>query len=160
MDHNGQKGSPMEASSSARVLVVAHKTAATPALLDAVRERAARGPARFHLLVPNPHHPSWRPAEASHPDVTEGEQVLALALPLIEEACGGGPVDGSVSPRHDPMDAIEETLHEEDFDEIILSTLPRAVSRWLHLDLPRRVAHLGLPLTTVIAQERARAGAA
>jgi hypothetical protein len=160
MINNGQKGASMEASSTARVLVVAHKTAATPALLDAVRQRAARGPARFHLLVPNPHHPSWRPAEASHPDVTEGVQVLALALPLIEEACGGCPTDGSVSPRHDPMDAIEETLHEEDFDEIILSTLPRAVSRWLHVDLPHRVAHLGLPLTTVIAQERAREGAA
>jgi hypothetical protein len=151
----------MEASSTARVLVVAHKTAATPALLDAIRRRAERGPARFHLLVPNPHHPSLRhPSEVTHPDVTEGEQVLALALPLIEEACGGCPTDGTVSPRHDPMDAIEETLHEEDFDEIILSTLPRAVSRWLHLDLPHRVAHLGLPLTTVIAQEQAREGAA
>jgi hypothetical protein len=159
MDHNGLKGVRMEGSSSARVLVVAHKTAATPALLDAIRERAASGPARFHLLVPNPHHPSWRPAEASHPDVTDGEQVLALALPLIEEACGGCPTDGTVSPRHDPMDAIEETLHEEDFDEIMLSTLPRSVSRWLHLDLPHRVAHLGLPLTTVIAQERAKEGA-
>ena len=150
----------MEASTPARVLVVAHKTAATPALLDAVRKRAARGPARFHLLVPNPHHPSWRPAEASHPDVSEGEQVLALALPLIEEACRGCRADGAVSPRHDPMDAIEETLHEEDFDEIILSTLPWSVSRWLHLDLPHRVGHLGLPVTTVIAQERAREGAA
>ncbi|HEX6745084.1 MAG TPA: hypothetical protein VF087_12750 [Solirubrobacteraceae bacterium] len=150
----------MEVSSAARVLVVAHKTAATPALLNAVRERAARGPARFHLLVPNPHHPDLRHlSEVTHPNVTEGEQVLALALPLIEEACGGGPADGSVSRRHDPMDAIEETLHEHDFDEIILSTLPWAVSRWLHLDLPHRVAHLGLPLTTVIAQEQAREGA-
>jgi hypothetical protein len=159
MVYHGQKGASMQASNTARVLVVAHKTAATPALLDAVRERAARGPARFHLLVPNPHPPSWRPTEASHPDVTEGEQVLALALPLIEEAAGGA-AGGFVSPRHDPMDAIEETLHEKDFDEIILSTLPRAVSRWLHLDLPHRVAHLGLPVTTVIAQDRARAGAA
>jgi hypothetical protein len=149
----------MEASSTARVLVVAHKTAATPALLEAIRQRAARGPARFHLLVPNPHPPSWRPRELSHPDVTEGEQVLALALPLIEEAAGA-PAEGTVSPRHDPMDAIEETLHDEDFDEIILSTLPRAVSRWLHLDLPHRVGHLGLPLTTVVAQDRAREGAA
>jgi hypothetical protein len=160
MDPNGVKGARMEASSIARVLVVAHKTAATPALMNAVRERAARGPARFHLLVPNPAHPNLRhPSEVTHPDVTEGEQVLALALPLIEEACGGRPTDGSVSPRHNPMDAIEETLHEQDFDEIILSTLPHAVSRWLHLDLPHRVAHLGLPLTTVIAQERAREGA-
>jgi hypothetical protein len=148
----------MESTDPARVLVVAHKTAATPALLEAVRARAARGPARFHLLVPNPHRASWRPAEASHPDVTEGEQVLALALPLISEAAGTA-ADGSVSPRHDPMDAIEEMLHDADFDEIIISTLPRSVSRWLHLDLPHRVEHLGLPVTTVIAQEHARAAA-
>jgi hypothetical protein len=149
----------MESSSTANVLVVAHKTAATPALLDAVRERAARGPARFHLLVPNPHHPSLRPSELMHPGYTEGEQVLALALPLIEDA-GGTWAKGTVSPRHDPMDAIEEALHDGDFDEIILSTLPRGVSRWLHIDLPHRVAHLGLPVTTVVAKEREPAGAA
>jgi hypothetical protein len=147
----------MESSSPAHVLVVAHKTAATPALLEAVRERAARGPAWFHLLVPNPHPPGWRPAQAGHPNVTEGEQVLALALPLIEEATHR-PVDGSVSPRHDPMDAIEEALHDGDFDEIILSTLPRSVSRWLHMDLPRRVEHLGLPVTTVTAQAASAIG--
>jgi hypothetical protein len=150
----------MSSSSDLHVLVVAHKTAATPALLDAIRERAQRGPARFHLLVPNPHHPSWHVSELAHPKVSEGEQVLALALPLIEEAAEGAPVDGSVSGRHDPMDAIEEALHDGDFDEIILSTLPRAVSRWLHIDLPHRVAHLGLPLTTVVANEGAKAGAA
>ncbi|MEN3285374.1 MAG: hypothetical protein V7607_6514 [Solirubrobacteraceae bacterium] len=143
----------MESSSPAHILVVAHKTAATPALLEAVRQRADRGPAWFHLLVPNPHPTGWRPARAGHPEVGDGEQVLALALPLIEEATHR-PVDGSVSRRHDPMDAIEEALYEGDFDEIILSTLPRSVSRWLHMDLPRRVAHLGLPVTTVVARER------
>jgi hypothetical protein len=148
----------MEDEPLARVLVVAHKTAATPALLDAVRRRAERGPARFHLVVPNPHHASWHLSEALHPDVTEGEQVLALALPLMEEAAGA-PVDGSVSRRNDPMDAVEEALHDGAFDEIILSTLPRRVSRWLHIDLPSRVEHLGLPVTTVIAQDRAHTNA-
>jgi hypothetical protein len=153
-DHVGhrQKGVVMESSLVANVLVVAHKTAGTPALLDAIRQRAARGPARFHLLVPNPALGGWRPSDVHHPDVTEGEQVLALALPLIQEAAGGW-ADGWVSPRHDPMDAIEEALFDGDFDEIILSTLPRSVSIWLHVDLPRRVAHLGLPLTTVVARE-------
>jgi len=143
----------MEASGSgtARVLVVAHKTAATPALIDAVRLRAERGFAEFHLLVPAP-HPTLLHHEVSPPGVTEGEQVLALALPLLAEATGRI-VDGSVSRRHDPMDAIEETLYNADYDEIILSTLPRAVSRWLHIDLPSRVAHLGLPVTTVVAHE-------
>jgi hypothetical protein len=146
----------MESASPANILVVAHKTAATPALLEAVRQRAARGPARFHLLVPNPAPSAWAASHSGHQEkVNEAEHVLVLALPLIEEVAGA-PADGSVSTRTDPMDAIEETLHDRDFDEIILSTLPRSVSRWLHIDLPRRVAHLGLPLTTVVAQERAR----
>ena len=49
--------------------------------------------------------------------------MLALALPLIDEAAGAT-AEGSVSIRHDPMDAIEETLHDGEFHEIILSTLP------------------------------------
>jgi uncharacterized membrane-anchored protein len=142
-----------ETSDTAEVLVVAHRTATTPGLLDAIRERAAKGPARFHLLVPRP---------AGHLDVTEAERrearteaehVLVLALPLIDEASGGR-ADGSVSIRHDPMDAIEETLRSGRFHEIMLSTLPHSVSRWLHVDLPRRVAHLGLPVTTVTARQR------
>jgi hypothetical protein len=149
----------MESQTAAHVLVVAHKTAATPALLEAVRARAEEGPARFHLLVPNPSLGSWKPEKGPHPDVSDGEQILALALPLIQEASGGR-ADGSVAPRHDPMDAIEEALLAGDFDEIILSTLPRAVSRWLHVDLPSRVAHLGLPLTTVVAHEGTTAGPA
>jgi uncharacterized membrane-anchored protein len=138
---------------AAQILVVAHKTAATPALLDVIRQRAANGATRFHLLVPNPAgHAELTDAER-HAKHTDGEHVLALALPLIEDA-SGGEADGSVSIRHDPMDAIEETIREGDFHEIILSTLPRSVSRWLHVDLPHRVAHLGLPVTTVTAKER------
>ncbi len=52
------------------------------------------------------------------------------------------------------MDAIEETLHDGDFHEIILSTLPHGISRWLHTDLPHRLSHLGLPVTTVTAEGR------
>ena len=129
----------MNGESPAHVLIVAHKTADGPALLDAVHARAERGPCWFHLLVPAPPHGHG------------AEKVLARAIPLLE-AAAHRPVDGSVSVRHDPMDAIEEALMHEDFDEIILSTLPRHLSRWLHLDLPHRVAHLGLPLTTVIAE--------
>jgi uncharacterized membrane-anchored protein len=139
----------------AQVLIVANKTAATPPLLEAVRRRAAESAtATFHLLVPN---------AAPHAEITdaerqrhhlEAEHVLELALPHLELAAGRR-VEGSVSSRHDPMDAVEEALHDGDYDEIILSTLPRAVSAWLHIDLPHRVSHLGLPLTTVIAHEGA-----
>jgi hypothetical protein len=142
----------------ASVLVVAHKTAATPALIEAVRERARRRPARFHLLVPSPVAAEWHPLHPRRHELLDGEIVLALALPLLSEATGA-PVEGSVSVRHDPMDAIEDALAGGGYDEIILSTLPPRVSRWLRIDLPRRVEHLGLPLTTVIARQRAAAGA-
>jgi len=135
----------------AQVLVVASKTAATPQLLAAVRERAARSAATFHLLVPNP---------APHAEISDAERrrhhedaehVLELALPLLQDAAGS-PVTGSVSSRHDPMDAIEETVHDGDVHEVIVSTLPRHVSRWLHAGLPDRVRRLGLPVTTVVAR--------
>jgi len=139
---------------AAEVLVVAHRmTAATPALLDAVRARVARGPATFHLLVPSPaEHAELTDVERARMHL-EGEHALALALPLIDEAAGQT-VHGTVSARHDPMDAIEETLHDGDFHEIILSTPPQHISALLHADLAHRVGHLGLPLTTVTATTR------
>jgi hypothetical protein len=51
------------------------------------------------------------------------------------------------------MDAVEEALRSARFDEVILSTLPRGISRWLHVDLPRRIGALGLPLTTITPAE-------
>jgi uncharacterized membrane-anchored protein len=138
----------------AQVLVVAHETAASPALLDAVRARAARGPTTFHLLVPNPSAQGELTDHEREAHHAQGEQVLARALPLLDEAAGA-PAGGSVSVRHDPLDAIEETLRTGDFHEVIVSTLPHGISHWLHTDLPRRVAHLGLPVTTVTAESAA-----
>ena len=143
----------MESSSPARVLVVAHKTAATPALLEAVRERAARGPARFTLLVPNPAHGLHVVVDPEDVEQTEGEQVLELAIPLLEDAAGG-PVEGIVGDPS-PMNAIQDAINLHGFDEVIISTLPARVSKWLKLDLPSKVTGLGLPVTTVTARERA-----
>lgn len=142
----------------ARVLVVAHKTAATPALLEAVRERARRGPARFTLLVPVPARGLERLADPEDVPTDEAEQVLALALPLLEEAAGGE-VEGIVGDVN-PIDAVADAVNARGFDEIIVSTLPTRVSRWLHIDLPRKLSGLGLPVTTITAQERTRATAA
>jgi hypothetical protein len=143
----------MESSGPARVLVVAHKTAATPALLDAVRERAVRGDAEFTLLVPNSAHGLHVVVDAEDQDSTEAEQVLELAVPLLEEASGGH-VEAMVGDPS-PMNAIQDAINIHGFDEVIISTLPARVSKWLRLDLPSKVTGLGLPVTTVTARERA-----
>src|SRR3954454_2575046 len=77
----------MESSTSPqRVLVVAHRTAATPALIEAVRDRAARGPTSFTLLVPNSAHGLHRVIDPEDQEAGEAQTVLDLALPLLEDA--------------------------------------------------------------------------
>jgi hypothetical protein len=144
----------MESSTSPqRVLVVAHRTAATPALIEAVRERAARGPATFTLLVPNPAHGLHRLVDPEDQEVNEAQTVLDLALPLLEEAAGGH-VEGMIGDA-EPLNAIQDAVNLNGFNEIIISTLPKRVSRWLHIDLPSKANGLGLPVTTVTAKDRA-----
>jgi hypothetical protein len=135
-----------------RVLVVANKTAATPALLDAVRERAARGPCTFTLLVPSTAHGLHRVMDPEDQDRSEAEATLELALPLLSEAAGRR-VEGLIGDP-EPLSAIQDAINLHGFDEIILSTLPTRVSRWLRLDLPHKAAGLGLPVTTVTAAGR------
>ena len=65
--------------SDRRILIVAHRTAASPKLLAAVTERAARGPCKFTLLVPRPY---W------DPDTEEAAITLELAIPLLDAAAG------------------------------------------------------------------------
>ena len=142
----------MESSTPVRVLVVANRTAATPALLDAVRERAARGPCRFTLLVPHSSSGLHRLVDPEDQGQSEAEATLELALPLLQDAAGG-PVDGIVGDP-EPLAAIQDALNIHGFDEIVISTLPTRFSRWLRLDLPHKAAGLGLPVTTVTAQGR------
>jgi hypothetical protein len=139
-------------SSEARVLVVANRTAATPALIEAVRERAGRSPARFTLLVPNTAHGLHRLVDPEDQERTEAEETLELAIPLLEQAAGT-PVEGMVGDP-EPLAAIQDAINIHGFDEIIISTLPQRVSRWLKLDLPHKVAGLGLPVTMVTAGGR------
>jgi hypothetical protein len=143
----------MESSAPARVLVVAHKTAATPALLQAVRERAARGPATFTLLVPNAAHGLHRVVDPEDVQSGEAHDVLELALPLLTEAAGSE-VTGMIGDPA-PLTAIQDAVNVHGFDEIIISTLPARVSRWMKLDLPSKASGLGLPVTTINAKERA-----
>jgi hypothetical protein len=137
----------MESTVPTKVLVVAHKTAATQPLLDAVRERAQRGPASFSLLVPNPAHGLHKVVDAQDQGPGEAREVLDRALPRLSEAAGSE-VDGIVGDP-DPVAAVEDALNLRGYDEIIVSTLSPKVSRWLRLDLPNKVAGMGRPVTTV-----------
>lgn len=137
----------MESTVPSRVLVVAHKTAATKPLLDAVRERAQRGPARFTLLVPNPAHGLHKVVDAEDVGAGEAQAVLDAALPRLSEAAGT-PVEGVVGDP-DPSAAVQDAINLRGYDEIIVSTLSPKISRWLRLDLPSKVSGMGLPVTTV-----------
>jgi len=137
----------MESSQPTRILVVAHKTAATQPLLDAVRERAARGPSVFTLLVPNPAHGLHKVVDAQDQGPGEAEGVLDQALPKLS-AAAGSQVEGVIGDP-DPVAALQDAINLRGFDEIIISTLSPRVSRWLRLDLPSKVAGMGLPGQTV-----------
>jgi len=142
----------MESSTPTRVLVVANRTAATPALIEAVRERAGRGACTFTLLVPHTASGLHRVVDPEDQGVNEAEQTLELALPLLEKAAGA-PVEGMVGDA-EPLAAIQDAVNLHGYDELIISTLPKRFSRWLRLDLPHKAAGLGLPVTTVTAEGR------
>ena len=137
----------MSESTSARVLLVANRTAATPGLIDAVRRRAHEGPCSFTLLVPQ------LAGEAEFGE-EEARKTLELAIPLLAEAAGES-VSGLVGDP-DPVLAVERVLVHEHFDEVIISTLPERVSHWLKRDLPARVERLGIPVTVVRAKTARR----
>lgn len=135
----------------ARILIVAHRTAATPVLLDAVRARAEEGDCEFTLLVPNVPLALRRQEDVVAEQ--EAQIILDLALPLLEEAAGQ-PVTGIVGEPN-PLSAVADAINRHGpFDEVIVSTLPRRVSRWLRTNLPSKIAGLGLPVTTVTAAGR------
>jgi hypothetical protein len=130
----------VESSQVRRVLIVANRTAATPKLLDRVKELARERPSAFSLLIP---------------DVPKSEQTdwtLELALPLLERAAGG-PVDG-LTGQEDPFDAIRQAVADSEYDQILISTLPARVSKLLRRDLPRRVQSLGVPVEVVTAEQQ------
>ncbi|HVD55977.1 MAG TPA: hypothetical protein VNC17_03980 [Thermoleophilaceae bacterium] len=136
----------------AQVLVVANRTAESPELLTALQERAARGPCAFTLLVPQtPHGLAW----AADPDAGQNaaeEHRQAFIEELREE--GIDLADAKVGDG-DPLAAIQDECNFHDYDEVIVSTLPLKLSKWLRVDLPRKArAATGLPVTHVIGSER------
>ena len=140
------------------VLVVANRTAATPHLADAVRRRAARGPCRFTLLVPRDVHGLHLLVDPEDNGWEDAARQIELARPRLE-AAAGAPVETMIG-CHEPLAAVQDALNLHGFDEVMVSTLSPRVSRWLRLDLPRKVAALGVPVTTVTARARDEAAEA
>lgn len=136
---------------SAHVLVVANRTAESDELLAALRERAEQGAVRFTLLVPaTPHGMAW--ATEMHSGEGEADEHLTRA---VERLRGAGLEVEAIRGDGDPGTAVQDALNAGGvYDEVVVSTLPSHLSRWLKLDLPRRVERItGLPVRHVEASE-------
>ena len=126
----------MESQQYARVLIVANRTASTPRLIEAVRGRATTSPCEFALLIP------------FVSDRKAADWTLETALRLLRPAARGK-IEGLVGGP-DPFQSVQDAVRQGNFDEIILSTLPARVSKWVRRDLIRRVEGLGLPVTAIV----------
>lgn len=140
----------------AKVLVVANRTANSEELLAALRERAEQGPVQFHLVVPaSPRGASWAFDMSAGQDAAEHD--LEGALQRIRDL--GLTIDGEVGDP-DPVAAVSDSSHFGSYDEVIVSTLPKHLSKWLKLDVAHKVAHTtGLPVKHVEAHSSDKASA-
>jgi hypothetical protein len=124
-----------------QVLVVANLTAGSQELLSVLKERAQRAPTAIHLVVPPASLGQGREAAA---------QTLQEALAQLREA--GLEADGVVGDV-DPFVAVTDVWDPRRYDEIVVSTLPVDVSRWLHAGLPERIERAtGARVTHVVSQ--------
>jgi hypothetical protein len=118
-----------------------------------MRDRLAEGPCTFPLVVPVTHAGGhglhWTEGKAR----AEAAQHLETARLRFVEA--GLAVSGEVGDVH-PLYAVADVLQRDGadaYDEVIVSTLPLAVSKWLRMDAPSRIRrNTGLPVTHVIGQ--------
>src|SRR5205085_10210361 len=114
-----------------------------------------RSPARFHLVVPRQPHGMHKVVDPLDVGEEEARRVLSRALPKLTEVAGQQ-VTGSLGDP-EPLMAIQDAVNLGDYDEIIVSTLPLGVSRWLKLDLVSKARALGLPVTHVEADGKVEA---
>jgi hypothetical protein len=132
-----------------RVLLVANQTAVDTPLAEAVHRRGRQGAATFHLVVPATPRGLHRVVDPEVAGVDDATRRLQAALPILSEAAGQT-VTGHVGDAN-ALAAVADALHLRGFDEIILSTLPWRLSRWLRIDLPSKIAALGVPMLHVSA---------
>ena len=149
----------------ARYLVVANQTLGGEQLMEEVRRRVAAGPSSFHVIVPNtrsvdvvPLPGGPLPPGSAHVAVEEQDRrATQIAESRLHQALSqlraeGVEAHGELGDA-DPLTAIGEALQDDQFDEIIISTLPSGISRWLGMDLPKRAERrFHVPITTVTAR--------
>lgn len=138
----------------AKILVVANRTLGGDHLLDVLRERIKAGECSIHVVVPaGPAPEEWLHSE-------EGDHAAAQArLDDALERFGqlGCEVTGEVGDER-PVDAVGDVLRRDPFDEVIVSTFPAGISRWLRADLVSRIERsVGIPVTHVVAAEEGAA---
>ena len=137
-------------------LVVGNQTLDSPELADAVAERVAAGPATFHVVVPaTPLQKglTWDEDEAR----AAAQERLNAAIARLRDT--GPEVSGEIGHR-DPVVATEDALRGRTIDEILLSTLPPGISRWLGQDVPTRLKGSVLAPVTVVTTSQATVEAA
>ncbi|MCV2487818.1 hypothetical protein OF117_00460 [Geodermatophilus sp. YIM 151500] len=141
----------------ARCLVVANQTLGGKALVEAVQRRVNKGLATFYVVVPATPLHDQALAEDLGAGPSPEERAYALARQRLDRALTrlrdlGAVVDGEVGDA-DALEATRQALNRFSADEVLVSTLPLGVSRWLRIDLPSRIARTcGLPVDHVISE--------
>jgi nucleotide-binding universal stress UspA family protein len=134
-----------------KVLVVATRTAACSELVDVLSDRAVQEQATFHLLVPATPY-GWAWLADMYSGGVDAERYLAAAVSRYREA--GIELESAQLGDPDPVAAVMDAVHFARFDELVVSTLPRHLSKWLRLSLPHRLRSVtGLPVTHVVGTQ-------
>jgi hypothetical protein len=124
-----------------QVLVVANQTASSDELMRALLERSERTPTAVHLIVPAP------PLGGGRESAT-----AACEAALARFRAAGLEADGSVG-HVDPFLAVMDVWDPRRHDEILVSTLPIGVSKWLSAGLPQRIERAtGAVVTHVVSR--------
>jgi hypothetical protein len=128
-----------------KVLVVANQTADSAELRAELRDRCRESPTAVTLLL-------------AHRQTAEAQERLQRALAEMHD--DGVDVEGRLA-NSDPFLAVHEAWDPAAYDEILVSTLPTARSRWLRADLPRRIErHTGAVVSVVSGPRHHRSSAA
>jgi hypothetical protein len=131
-------------------LIVANQTLTSESLREAITERLADGPVRTHVVVPmspGTGRLSWDERESRDTAQTRLDDMLERLREM------GADADGEVGDRV-PVMAVRDALRRREVDEVIVSTLPRGLSRWLGEDVPCRLRDSVRVPVTVVTQDR------